>query len=153
MRDPVLGQLTPDPQLAGSFETLVTFEGREIPLHVNPDDSDLETSLQLARALVEALETHTSKAKAAAAKNLLAEYNQHWRDFQRYHQDGAVEDVMNPALCEDAFMRKLRLASLSVEGTIIDFHFEDGGLFAGHSVFVTSFDGLRLEDTAAALFG
>lgn len=153
MIDPVLGTLQPDPDLKGHWLGEVQFEGRSIPLRVSPDEGELEPALALARELVGTLATSAAKAKSVAADKLLEEYNEDWRMFQRARGDGSFEEVTNPALSPAEFCGFLRLDSVLVEGSCVDFCFNAQNLFAGHSIFVTAFDGIDFAHSDATLFG
>jgi hypothetical protein len=102
---------------------------------------------------VASLDALEAKARVVAADKLLVVYNHSWRVFSRARADGSTEEVVNPELTSTQFSQQLILGSLAVTGSMIEFRFEDNRLFAGHSVFVTSFDGTGFTDTDAELFG
>lgn len=153
MNDPVLGVLKSAPQFSTCMLASVSYQGREISLTLDPDGEEVEACLGLARDLVTSLEVLESKARAVAAEKLLDEYNQSWRTFSRARADGSMEEVIHPVLAGSEFRQRLGLESLAVTGSMIEFCFTDDGLFAGHSIFVTSFDGTGFTDTDATLFG
>jgi len=144
--DPVLGELTSRPD---GYASIVRFQGREFELTIDPDGEDLESCLGLARKIVEALEGMHTKAKSVASNILLETYNDDWRFYST-----VSDDVEDPQLSANDFEQRLELAGIGVTGSlIIDFCFNDDNLFAGHSIFVTSFDGDKLNDVDASLFG
>ena len=153
MIDPVLGSLQPDPDLKGCLLGNVLFDGRQLAIRIDPDDGDLESCLEVGRALLKSLRQFENNARTVAANHLLDSYNDDWRMFQRARADGTMEDIVNPVLSEAEFGARLLLDGLAVTGPMIQFCFSDGGLFAGHSIFVSSFDGTAFTETDATLFG
>lgn len=153
MIDPILGVLTPDARMEGCLLGSLVHEGRQIAIRVNPDGTDLEGCLAVTRHVATSLTLLLPKARAVAADKLLENYNENWRMCQRARADGTMEDIENPPLSSIAFGNRLLLDGLSVTGGMLEFCFADDGLFAGHSVFVSSFDGAGFTDTDAALFG
>ncbi len=153
MNDPVLGELKSDPRLPGCVFASIPYQGRSIELRVDPDDVPIEECLSLARGFVASLENFETKARVVASQKLLGEYSQNWREFSRTRSDGNMERVVNPALDSVQFSQQLILESIAVTGSVLEFCFGDNRLFAGHSIFVTSFDGAAFTDVAADLFG
>ena len=154
MNDPVLGLLEPHPALEGSLRADIPFKNGKLELLIEPDGDDLNRCLALARELVTSLKVLETKARAVAADSLLQNYNDNWREFQRARADGSIEDMSDPVLTADQFAQRLQLVGLGVTGSaMIEFCFGDDGLFAGHSIFVKSFDGTVFADTYATLFG
>ena len=144
--DPILGELT---SKSDAYASIVRFQGREFELTIDPDGEDLELCLGLARKIVEALEEMHTKAKSVASKILLETYNGDWRFYST-----VSDEVEDPQLSASDFEQRLELAGIGVTGSsIIDFCFNDDGLFAGHSIFVTSLDGDKMNDVDASLFG
>jgi hypothetical protein len=154
MNDEVLGTLLPDERSDGALNGAISYRGKRLPLHVEPEEGDLSLPIALARALVGSLSTFDQKARKAAAAALLTTYNESWREFSKAREDGTMVDVSNPPLSESEFMARIELESLEVGGKdICSLWYADGGLFAGHSIFVTSFDGEKFSDLDASLFG
>jgi len=149
--DPVLGEIT---SRSDSFVSIVRFQGSEIELTIDPDGEDLELCLELARKIVEALEAIHAKAKSVASEKLLETYNVDWRFYSTVGDDGQSKEIEDPHLSASDFEQRLELAGIGVTGRSgVDFCFNDDGLFAGHSIFVTSFDGHKMNDVDASLFG
>jgi hypothetical protein len=154
MNDEVLGTLLPDERFDGALNGAISHRGKTLKLHVEPDGGDLSLTIALARALVGSLATFDQKARERAATDLLATYNDSWREFEKAHEDGTFVTVSNPQLTESEFMARIELESLEVTGKdTCSLWYADGGLFAGHSIFVTSFDGEMFSDLHASLFG
>lgn len=154
MNDPILGTLVPDERFAGALNGVVSHRGQTVKLHIEPDGENLTLVVALAQALVNSLDTLDQKARAYAATELLATYNASWREFEKVRQDGTFVAVSNPQLTNSEFMARLELESLEVTGNdTCSFCYADGGLFAGHAIFVESFDGEKFSDLHASLFG
>jgi hypothetical protein len=157
MNDPVLGTLVADSHLSGCLVASVPFEGRAIELRLDPNGAHMEACLILAREVVASLKGLEGKAATVAAAHLITEYNQSWRHFSRSRSDGSMEEVTHAELNESELARRLNFVSLlvsqDVDGSMVEFCFGDDGLFAGHSIFVTSFDGAAFQDTHVMLFG
>jgi hypothetical protein len=154
MNDEVLGKLLPDERIAGALNGAVFHRGKTLTLHVEPDGGDLALAIAFARALVVSLATIDQKAREQAATDLLVTYNGSWREFQKTKEDGTFVAVSSPQLTASEFMARLELKSLEVTGNeICSLRYADGGLFAGHSIFVESFDGEKFSDFHASLFG
>ena len=69
-------------------------------------------------------------------------------------EDGSTVETHDPELVPADFKARLQMICLEVMGTdCYTFFYDDDGLFAGHTVVVTSFDGPRFADASAELFG
>lgn len=154
MNDEVLGKLLPDERIAGALNGAVFHRGKTVQLHVEPDGEDLVLAIAFAKAVVVSLATLDQNARERAATELLVTYNGNWREFQKVKEDGTFVTVSNPQLTASEFMARIELESLNVTGNeICSFGYADGGLFAGHSIFVESFDGEKFSDFHVSLFG
>jgi len=154
MNDAILGKLTKDERIPGSFKGTIPFQQGEIELRVDPDGNDLSHCLDLARLAVAALGELDKKARLAAAQELLVEYNQNWREYQRGDGAGGFVKVSNPELTEENLTTRIRLTCLSVTGgEVCCLGYADDCLFAGHTIFVSSFDGIAFSDVSVELFG
>jgi len=152
MNDEVLGTLLPDG--SGALTGATTYRGRTLALCIDPSAEDLPAVIALAHALVGSLATFDEKARQAAALELLSSYNENWREFERAREDGTFVTVSNPQLSESEFIARIQLQSLEVTGKdIFCLWYNDDGLFAGHSIIVTSLDGEKFSDVHASLFG
>lgn len=108
----------------------------------------------LASSAVDALEQLDSLARQVAAKRLLAEYNSTWRQFISVDLEGQDAAASGPELGESDFMSRLMLISVEATGdSCLTLGYGDDHMFAGHSIFVTSFDGVQFADAHADLFG
>ena len=65
-----------------------------------------------------------------------------------------MDEFEKPELTETEFAAKLSPTSFQVTGGgLLDFWYFDGEMFWGHSVGLTSFDGLALTDVHVGMFG
>jgi hypothetical protein len=154
MNDTTLGELTQDERCPSTLKGLVAYGGSRIALQVDPDGGSMAECLALARDFVTALEAVDQKARQAAARDLLTNYNQNWREYRQGDGKGGVTDVSDPALTEEQFVSRITLTSLSVTGSrSCSLGYDDNNLFWGHFIFVTSFDGVEFSDVYVELFG
>jgi len=153
MSDPLLGQLTPDPHLGDCLLGKVQWNGRVFEVRIEHRGRDANASIALARAAVTAMASLESRAREVAADCLLREYNTSWRTFSRAGADGAMEECETAILKREVFAALLQILGLLVSPPSIEFEFDDDGMFAGHAVFVTAFDGVEFSNVQATLFG
>ena len=150
----MLPELQPDPKLPDTLIGAVPFGGRMVALIIVPDGSTSEAVMVSASCAVDTLAAFDSLARKVAAKKLLPEYNSSWRRFSRVGPDGRVLEITEPELAEHDFIVRLTLTSLEAVGdSCLTLGYDDDQMFAGHSVLVTSFDGVRFADAHAELFG
>lgn len=86
------------------------------------DDGTLAEILLRAESAFDVAVTRYSESEAYAASKLTGEYNHAWND--------------EAAISESEFRRRISLSSLVLHYGRADFCFDDGGLFAGHSIRV-----------------
>lgn len=150
----MLPELQIDPKFQGRLTGVVPFAGRTVALSIQADGSTAEAVMDLASSAVDALGQLDSLARQVAAKRLLTEYNSSWREFIRVGPDGQDVAVSEPELGESGFMSRLMLTSVEATGdSCLTLVYDDDHMFAGHLVFVTSFDGVQFADAHAELFG
>jgi hypothetical protein len=101
MHDDVLGELSEDEH--GDLKGSVPYDGRQVSLLVVNDGEPWEAFLALARSIVSALPEIDRKGKAAAADQLLSEYNESWREFIRADGQGGFVEVSNPKIAAEEF--------------------------------------------------
>jgi hypothetical protein len=153
MKDEILGGLSASERFPQALEGGVDFKGRQIQILVRPDGEDMSDCLALARTIVSSLSKFDEIARAQAAQKLLDDYNNNWREYVKATGDGRSIKVSNPEISSEEFAERLTLGSIQVTGESCTLGYDDGGLFAGHSIFVTSFDGAQFKDVHAELFG
>ena len=151
---PVLGRLEPHETLSGILATSRKFGGVQLEIWVDPDDGPLDDALRLAASAMPMLAELDARCRSLIAADLLASYNTGWRFGQIARADGAMEEFEKPALTENEFAAKLSPTSLHITGgSLIEFWYADGEMFWGHSVGLTSFNGLALTDVHVEMFG
>lgn len=154
MKHDILGEIE---QTGGDpFEATATIvhESRSIQVGMLPDDQPLEVTLSLAAEVVSGLAELDKVAKKAASRDLLDVYNEEWNAEEEDEDGGSTEPVSNPPLSETEFESKLTLRAINVTGSkMVDLYYDDQGMFLGHSVLVSSFDGADFGKAVAELFG
>ena len=127
---------------------------RDIKIQMDGDDQPFETTLELAAEVVRCLPELDKGAKQVAVADLRETYNSGWNEYDEVQDDGSLKAVSNPLLSETEFEERLSLNAVNVTGDrMIDFFYEDGGMFWGHSVVVNSLNGIDLSGAHAELFG
>lgn len=150
----MLPKLQAAPNFPDRLTGVVPFAGRTVALSIQPDGSSSEAVMNLASSAVDVLGQLDSLARQVAARRLLTEYNSSWREFIRVGPDGQDIAVSEPELGESDFMSRLKLTSVEAAGdSCLTLGYDDDHMFAGHSVFVTSFHGVQFADAHAELFG
>ncbi len=131
----------------------VSYEDRTIEIRIFSDEIPYEESVELAASVVNQLEQVDNAAKKVAASDLTDTYNESWNEFEEEQDDGTFKTVTNPKLTEAEFANKLTLHSVNVSGAMLDFFYDDGNMFLGHTVVVNFLDGTNFTDARAELFG
>ncbi|MDQ8209771.1 DUF2262 domain-containing protein [Coraliomargarita sp. SDUM461003] len=154
MNHPILGKINSLQSDSGSFEAIISYEGKEIPVQLEIDDRTLDETIELAANLIGELKKFDDQSKSIIVKDLLETYNDNWRSYDEKQSDGSFETVTNPELLQDEFKDYFTLSEITVTGNEgIDIWYEDTGLFMGHGIFVQSLDGLDFSEAEAQLFG
>ena len=150
----MLPQLHNDPAIPGSLIGSLQFDAREVVLRISPDDATMEQCLSSAAQALSVLRDIDLKAKDAAATHLLPSYNEHWRHYGRSAGDGTIVDVHDTELTASDLKNRLTMTSIEALGaTCYTVFYDAEKMFHGHSVVVTSFDGLLFSEVSAELFG
>jgi len=132
----------------------IRYESREIKIQIIPDDQPFERSVELAAEVVARLAELDKTAKRAIVADLRDVYNDSWREYERVEEDGSRKLVSNPELSKNEFEAKFSLNGIDVIGSdIVDFFYDDCGLFSGHHVVVNSLNGTDFSDARAEFFG
>jgi len=154
MQHEILGAIKPSDAFQGDGIATIEHESRKIQIHISPDGEHFKTTLKLAEGVVTRLKELDRTAKRIIVRDLRDCYNGGWNEYQVAQEDGSVKTVRNPQLSERDFETKFSLIEAEVVGKrMIDFIYEDSGLFWGHSVIVTSLSGIDFSDAEAELFG
>lgn len=133
---------------------VVRYGSRDIKFSLIRDDQPLEITLALAANVVGRLAELDQLAKTAAVANLLATYNGGWNEYDEAQEDGSFKTVTNPQLSDVEFEAKLSLRDVNVTGAqILDFYYDDEGMFWGHSILVNSMNGVRFNELHTQLIG
>ena len=135
----MIPQLVPDPKNPNQLTCVIPCGDGEIDIDVNTnwDGSSHAEVINAFEAAFPRIPEYDQKARAAAAKELLENYNRSWRFFSEQLEDGTYEDVEMPELTEEEFMAELVPNSFSVLGkTSLQFAYYDGGMFWHHWVIV-----------------
>ncbi len=116
--------------------------------------ANLEPTLTLAAEVARRLPELDQIAKRVAVANLREAYNNGWNEYDEAQQDGSLKSVSNPQLSEAEFDAKLSLDTVTVTGDLmLQFFYDDEGMFWGHSVIVSSLSGTDFSEAHAELFG
>ncbi|MEW4566997.1 DUF2262 domain-containing protein [Tautonia sp. JC769] len=127
---------------------------RAISIRMDRDDQPFEVTLELAAEVVRRLPELDKIAKGIAVADLRETYNNGWNEYDEVREDGSLGAVSNPQLSEAEFEAKLSLNAVNVTGgRVLDFFYDDEGMFWGHSVVVTSLNGPDLGGAHAELLG
>lgn len=93
-------------------------------------------------------------AKRIAVAELREAYNNGWNEYDEARPDGSLKTVSNPPLSEAEFAAKLSLNAVNVTGDrMIDFFYDDEGMFWGHSVVVNSLNGTDFSEAHGEISG
>lgn len=154
MKHPTLGLLESKGTDEGSFEGKVKIDGTIVDLNIELDSAPQDQVFKFAEKVVTSIEDLKEKAKSVISRDLLETYNSGWNEYDEVQEDGSTKTVVNPQLDSGQFTSQFELNSISICGNeSVEFWYKPNELFWGHSVFVTSFDGLLFEDTNAQMFG
>ena len=154
MSHDILGELRPDPRIPNALTGSIEAGGTAIPLTIEFDGTGKDLVLQFASDIVSGIDHFVLLASKCAAEDLLDTYNENWRLYSVADGKGGFVDVTDPELTAEAFSSKLVLSRVTICGdTMCELWFADGGMFAGHSVSVSSSDGTKFEKLNASLFG
>lgn len=119
-------------------------------MQINTKDS----ALSLVNEVTAQIPSLDDKCKLLIAAESLASYNEGWRMGERVLPDGSTAPFENPELTEHEFCERLALTVVEITGDqTVTIWYDCGDLFWGHSIYVTSFDGVAFEDTSVEMFG
>lgn len=132
----------------------VPYESRDIKIGISCDGQPFDSALALAAEVVQRLPELDNLAKRIAVADLRETYNNGWNEYDEAQEDGTLKTVSNPTLSEAEFGAKLSLNAINITGNeMIDFFYDDKGMFWGHSVVVNSLNGVDFRAAHAELFG
>ncbi len=132
--------LKPQSDIENAFQTTIAIKGQNIDILIDPDDVELEKTIDLANKILGEFEFYESKARKIVVQKYLELYNDTWR----------YED--EPELDEKSFEANLTLIGITfLSDSSIDFFYSENGMFENHTLIAQSFDGENFED--ATMFG
>ena len=149
MRHPILGDISRE---NGDGVARVLYGDRTIKIRIIADEIPYDATVDVAASVMQNLQNLDGKAKHVAALHLTDTYNSGWNEYDEAQEDGTFKTVSNPKLTQDEFAKKLTLNAINVTGNVLDFFYDDENMFWGHSVVVTSMDGIAFKDTCAEIF-
>lgn len=122
--------------LIGSFE----YKGANVSISLDPDGGEIEDTVTLAKRILHNLEAQEQKAIKKLIDEFFEDYNEDWRNDDE------------PVLSPEEFASNLKLNAISfLADELVDFFFEENGMFGHHSIIAQIFDGETFSD--ATMFG
>jgi hypothetical protein len=152
MKHPILGNITQENNKAEGV-ACVSHGARTIEVRITADQIPYDATMDVAALVVKDLPNLDARAKQVAASGLTETYNGGWNEYDEPQDDGSLRAVSNPKLTQEEFVSKLTLTAVNVTGNMLTFFYDDGGMFWGHSVIVTSMDGTAFTHAHAEIFG
>lgn len=152
MKHPILGVISRK-DVNGDGLAQVAYGDRTIKFRIAADEIPYEATVDVAASVAQDLSHLDVRAKQVAASVLTETYNEGWNEYDEAQEDGSFKTVSNPTLTQDEFASRLTLKAVNVTGEMLDFFYDDQNMFWGHSVIVTSMDGIAFTDTHAEIFG
>ena len=154
MQHPILGNLLSENNENDSYDGKVSYKNSIISLHIEIDQEAKENVILLAVSVYKNLSNLDSKAKTIIVNDLLDTYNNGWNECLRENNDGEYETVANKHLTAKQFRNKFTLISIGITGaSCVELWYKDNDLFGGHSVFVSSLEGIDFKNAKAEMFG
>ena len=152
MKHPILGDIARE-ETEGSGVASLHYGKRHINVRIIADEIPYESTVEIAAQVVLGITDLDAKAKQVAASELTSTYNNGWNEYDEVQNDGTTKYVSKPKLSPDQFGQKLSLNGINVTGNMLELFYDDDGMFWGHSVVITSFDGIGFTETHAEIFG
>jgi len=151
---PILGRLAPSDDDQSTLVGAVPHGAGSLQLRVTADDSELGAALELATLAVQSILVLDARARKLVSDASLKSYNDEWRFGTSLMADGSTREFEKPPLSEQEFCAQLELVAIEANGArCLTFSYNDGGLFWGHSHYVSSFDGLAMQDANVSMLG
>ena len=149
----VVGNLSDDSNSSDALTGVFAFNSHSVELRIDPDDRTLTECLETARKLLTCFQEMNNKALSIASERLLLTYNENWREYSERLENGSYADVSRPILDRSTFEASIKISSVRVIGSMVEFMYSDNGLFHSHSIVVSAFDGLNFSVTNAEICG
>lgn len=143
-----------DKDSPGDGVATIEYRSRKIKVRIVPDDQPFQTTVILAADVVKRLPKLDKAAKRVIVACLRKTYNDGWNEYDEVQNDGSLKTVRNPKLSAKDFEERFSLEAVQVTGgEMIQFFYDDSGLFWGHSVVVSSHAGVSFSGARAELLG
>lgn len=128
------------------YETEIFVNQKKVKISINPEDlsdeEDIAEILELTKKVLKDFQAYESKAREKIIEEFLDTYNESWAD----------EEEGYPILTKEQFNEKLTLQDIGFSSEqMVEFYYDDGDMFGGHSLIAISFDGENFDD--ANMFG
>lgn len=151
MKDAIFGELQ---ESGNALLANMDFDGKPVEINIDPENEPIDSVLEFAKVIAKDLSIYNKTAKKFAAEELLDTYNDNWRFYSTYDENNNLIDVEDPALSSNDLQKRISLTGINIGAENgCTFCYDDDNLFAGHSIFVTSFNGAEFSDLHAELFG
>lgn len=126
--------LKENPRTANAYETYLTINQKEVKISIDPDDVELEKTLEVVNKILGNFDFYEDKARKIIAQEYLDNFNQNWRMEEEEELD------------EKSFNHSLTLIKISfLSNTSIDFTYSENGLFGNHYLVAETADGENFE--------
>jgi len=125
IEDVLFGTLKYDASVGWYYAEVEFSPGQCVRVCISIEGFDPDTAVEQARGIFGAVQAEEGQLRRLAAQEKLSLYNDHWSQGERINQD--------------EFARRMKFSSITFhpEGWI-DLWYEDGDMFAGHSIMVAA---------------
>ena len=123
-------------EIENAYQTTLTVNGQNLEVSIDPDDVELEKTIELANKIIGNFEFYDANARKKIIEEYLDTYNKTWID----EEEGYLE------LDDKTFNENLTLTSISfLSDSSIDFYYSENGMFGNHWLVAQSFDGENFD--------
>ncbi len=149
----ILGKLVAQKDCPEILVGQVDIQSYSISVEIDPDDCSVESATSLAEKIVTSLKQYDQIARNIINRDLLETYNSDGTEKSQTGCDESGENIQNSKLSPDEFQKLFTLKSVGICGdNCVDILYDTDNLFSGHSVYVTSFEGVDFSGASAQLF-
>ncbi len=149
----ILGKLVAQKDCPEILVGRVENKSYSISVEIDPDDCTIESATSLAEKIVTSLEQYDRIARNIINRDLLDTYNSGGVENSQTGCDESGADIQNPQLSPAEFQKLFTIKSVGICGdNCVDILYDTENLFSGHSVYVTSFEGVDFSGASAQLF-
>lgn len=140
MYEKALESLSADTRFENVLSGSLDYKGERISISLDPDDLEMKSTLALATKFLQNLEDYEERAVSKIVDEFFDNYNDNWRNDDE------------PRLTEQEFKSKLKFTGINfLSDELVDFFYEENGMFGYHSLIAQVFDGESFSD--ATMFG